>query len=311
MQATKRNRAKIIKLLLIGVLFLTVTTAAKAEPTLKDEIRVQRIDYLIENIHPSYWAKNEESIQLFCNLFIYMDDLKNQLETIEQVAIFNKYNTKWELDLKKDFNLERGFLGGYLRLYDTILSQNSTLWSLSDLKLVFTLKNGKEVTKPFSIPVPGFAEPTAKSQYIYNENFRGRVLDSYVPALKMGVITSLEYRENAFKVSFTANDNRIANGYFAFYDKDKNYVGETPPFTNWYSGEVADFLNQGKRFDITGKINNAEFGVASIQLGKRQKVSKIKYVQLCLTDGFQFAKSAVPNNYIYTSYSEMTPVVKK
>lgn len=311
MRVFNGHRTIMITFLLIGILFLSGSIGVGAELATGDTIRVKKIDYLIENIHPSYWAKNEQSIQLFCNLFIYLDDLKNQLNQIEQVAVYNKYDTKWEIDLKKDINAERGYIGGYIRLYDTILSQNSTLMSLSDLKLVFVLKNGQQSIMSFSIPAPGAAEPSLKSQYVYSENFRGRILDTYVPALKLGVITALEYRNNTFKISFTANDPRITNGYIAFYDKNKNYVGETAPFANWYSGEFAAYLNQGKRLEIAGKPNKAEFGVDGIQLGRKQKISKIRYAQLCLTDGSQFAKSAVPNNYIYTSYSEMVPVGKE
>lgn len=297
-----------IVLWLVGVLLISVgIIPVQAKTERQTELQIKSIDYLVENIPPSFFGEDKRIPSLFFSVFIYIDDLRAQLSQIKRVYILNKYQTQWEVNLR-NVNFEEGYLGGYLRFFDEFLSQNGSLIAIKDMEAVVELKNGKTVKKKFSIPAPGKLEPSSEVEFFYSPKYRGKCSHTYVSVLQAGVINDLEVVDHKFKFTFMVNDQRVTNGYFIVYDKKQNYLGQSLSFVNQYIDENADFVNNGVKFYNNGQLNTVSLSPSDIRMLNHKKISKIKYVQLCLTDGAQFKNTDKPGNYIHASYSEMVPV---
>lgn len=273
----------------------------------KDEITITQIDYLIENIHPTYWAEyNSDSERLFYNFFIYIDKLKEKIKKIKQVRIYNVYGTYWELDLQKELDLEEGYLGGICDFSDTLLTGNGSLLSLKDLKVSLLLNNGKKVEQIFSMAEPGSLNPV--KNFVYSETYRGKIAPDRILALKLGAIAAVERSGGQYSFRFTIDDARVSGGSLWLLNQAKNYIGETKKFVNPYSGEVTQFLNNGKAFYTNGTENLYQCDESQLILEDGNKVTDIKYILLHLNDGAQYADSQDPANYNYDSISELFPL---
>ena len=293
--------------LLIIMLVLNTFGAVVLSADKKAEISITQIDYLIENIHPTYWAEyNADSERLFYNFFIYIDKLKDKIKKIKQARIYNVYGTYWELNLEKELDLKEGYLGGICDFSDTLLTENGSLLALKDLKVEITLTSGRKVEQTFSIAEPGSMTPT--KGFIYSETYRGKITPDRVPALKLASIAAADRTNRRYRIRFSVNDSRVTGGSLWLLNQDKNYIGETKKFINPYSSEVSPFINDGKTFYTDGTENRFECDESQLTLEEGNKAADIKYVLVHLNDGAQYADSQDPSNYNYDSISELFPL---
>lgn len=273
------------------------------------DIEIISVDYLIENIHPSYWdgAFDPESPRLYFNIYISIKDLKENLNLLQEVRVYDMYNNFWTIDLPDQANLDLGYLGGMLFWYDKVLSKNSTLLTIKDLTIRITTTDGKIIKYPLSLAEPGAAKPSS-TKFIFAEPYRGRTSDFHTPALKLGIIQSVILNEAEIKAKFTIEDPRVANGCFQFFDEDRHFIGESPRFINSYSGEFLASLNNGNVLHLNNMENLFTLALNEIEFTDGLSAADISYIQLLLTDGGQFAETNDPTNFYYTSRSEMIPV---
>ncbi|HYH05242.1 MAG TPA: hypothetical protein VEC37_19290 [Bacillota bacterium] len=238
------------------------------------ELQIKKIDYLVENIPSSVFGEDKRIPSLFFSIFIYIDDLRTQLSQIKRVYIVNKYDTEWELNLRKHVDLEEGYLGGYMRLFDELLSQNGSLLAIKDMKVVVELRNGKQIKKTFSIPTPGNLKPSSRVEFFYSPKYRGKRSETHIPVLQSGVIKNLEAVDHKFKCTFTVKDERITNGHIIFYDKKQNYLGQSLSFVNRLIDENADFVNEGVKFHTNGQLNAVSLSPSDIRMLNHKKYQK-------------------------------------
>lgn len=294
---------------IIAVVFLTAGMAPVWAEENSGNIKIKEVDYYLENIHPSYWDEGVMAkTSLFLNVYLYIDDLKAKIDTIQNIVLCDNQGSVWKLNPKDYCNLELGYLGGSTRLYDVKMSQNASLLSIKDWKVILELKDGGKVERVFSIPAPGESQPNAKNEFAYTEKFRGAIGAGYIPALSLAKVSSKEYKNNHFKFTFSVKDRRVVNGSIVFLDKNKRYLGETVLFINGYTKENVDFVNDGQTFSNDGQTNTVHLLPADLRLEGKQKISKIKYLQVCLIDGGQFKNNQEQSNFYYQSLSELIPV---
>ena len=301
-------RRWLISLLICGMIGMGLTVTGSAATTASDGITIDEVDFLVENIHPSFWAEatDPDSARLYFDFFIYVKDLKNVINQIKQVRVYDMYDSYWTLDLNDDIDLEEGDIGGYGRWNDGVMTENGSLLAVKNLRVEIITNNDELITKEFSIPEPGTIDSFGKS-FVYCETYRGRITGDHTLALKLGIINSAKLSKNGFTAKFAVNDARVANGQFVFYDRNKDYVGETPFFLNKYSGEVIRSLNGGKNFNTSGS-NTMQIETSQIQWDDGKGPADICYALLYLRDGRQFIGTANPTNFYFVSRSEMVEV---
>ncbi|MGE5582927.1 MAG: hypothetical protein ACM3X9_10385 [Bacillota bacterium] len=302
---TNRKPSCIFKYALLLVFFTSVLFSTTMFAESAKTLQITKIDTHIENIHPSFWAgeTNPNGPRLFYDFYIYIDNLRQNIRKIKEVRIENKYGTYWIIEHKHHQNLNKGYIGGGL-WYDSTISKNGAILTLKDMKAIITLTNKTTVEEPFSIPEPGALSP-ANIDFVYCETYRGKLTKAHSPALKLGIINSAALVDNTFTINFTINDQRVANGILKFYDQNKKYVGETDDFMNPVTGEVLEFLNDGKEFYTDERANTFRINDSQIYYEKGRHSSDAHYVELVLYDGAQFASSNNPDDYLYVSRSEL------
>lgn len=297
---------KVQKLLLIFLMLaLTITLGSLGISAMEKEtvVKITKIDFYVENIHPSYWEVDDQAkTRLHYNFFIYIENLKEVIEQISSVKIYDQHNNSWTIDPKEQVNLEKGILGGKERWYNNSYTDSSSMIAIKELKAVITLVDGTKVEKSFSIPEPGSLNCT--KSYLYSEGYSGKISANHVSALKLAEITDARIKQGVLKVNFKVNDQRVSNGYLALLDKDQNYIGSSDWFTKEVSRETLSVLNKGKYFYVNNKLNTIQMLNPQLEFEEGKNLSDARYVMIYLYDGLQFDNTNNVGEFYHISISE-------
>jgi len=301
------NVKKIFFGLMTTIMLLSLGSVGVGATEKKSNIKINKIDFYVENIHPSYWdADDEAKTRLHYNFFIYIENLKEVIDQISVVKVFDQHDNSWTIDPKKQLDLEKGFVGGRERWYNYSFTDESTLIAIKDLKVVVTLVDGSEVVQSFSIPEPGMLNCT--KNYVYSEGYRGKISPNHVQALKLAEIKEAKLSKNILTVNFAVNDKRVSNGYLALLDKDKKYIGSSDWFVKEVSKEIMFALNKGKDLYINNKTNVLQLINTQIGFEEEKTISDARYVLIYLYDGLQFDNTKDAGSFYYISVSELKPI---
>ena len=306
----KTNHGIIGFLILITLFFTASITlwTTSAYSALANPITISKVEYIIENIHPTFWGDKPDSSfpRLFYNFFIYINDFKNSINNVKEVGVEDPHGIYWVINLKK--NTSYGYIGGYVRFYNTALSETGSVLAMKNIKVIIITKDGQKIEYPISLPEPGKIETSEKS-YLFVETYRGKLQNNYVQALKLGKISSAAIVDkNQLVLDFSIDDSRVFNGRVVLYDKKMNYLGESRQFIIPFSKEILSTLNKGDNFFVDNQINHLTLNESQVAFEKGGKISKVKYINLWLTDGAQFADAENPDYFNYVSRSEIFEV---
>ncbi len=284
---------------------------ALAAATGVEPLEIERFDYYIENIHPSYWAgkPNPEEPRLYITFYVYFKNLEDHIGNIEKVQIFDAFDNPWTIDLKKNTPDSLQFIGGGSSYWDNTLSSMGTVLCINEYRVVVTMKDQETLSKTFTVYEPGQKTGSTK-KFIYNEDYRGKKDDSYIAALQWGTINSVTYHNNIFDIRFTISDPRTANAKFEFFDKNKKYLGQSRWLVTSFSKEVLPSLNNGNSLATDGQPNTVQIRPGHLNLEKGKNINRTKYIVLVTKDGEQFSDSKDPDDFYYISYGEPTALQK-
>lgn len=272
-----------------------------------NDIKIRKIDYLVNSYHSSYFGLDEDSNvpRLFLNVFITIDDLSKNIKFIKEVKFTDALDNSFVINLKEQTkNIKHNFISFFY--LNNKLSEKSALLP-TKYKITITTKDGQVIEEQLSLAEPGSNTANNKS-YLYNEAYRGKVEKDYFQVLKRGTIKSAVIDNKTITVDFLVDEPRVFNGLIVFLDKKRNYIGESRFFKTAFSGEILIALNNGEAFYINNKNNQIVLNEAQITFEKGKKLANAKYVMLMLTDGAQYANSDKPDSYNYISRSQLFEV---
>ncbi|HOJ78620.1 MAG TPA: hypothetical protein PLZ08_11195 [Bacillota bacterium] len=290
--------------ILLGCLILSVWSSNVAANT---DIKISKIEYLVNSFHPSYFGLDEDSSvpRLFLNVYVTINNLNKNIKSIKEVKFTDSLDNSYVINLKEQTkNIKNDFIR--IIYVNTKLSEKSALLP-TKYKVTITTKDDQVIEEQFSVAEPGSNNANNKS-YLYNEAYRGKVDKDYFQALKMGTIKAARIENKTITIDFLVNEPRAFNGLIVFFDKKRNYIGESRLFKTAFSGEILNSLNNGEGFYINNKNNQIILTEAQINFEKGKKLSSVKYVMLMLTDGAQYANSDKPDLYDYASRSPLFEV---
>ncbi|OHD14450.1 MAG: hypothetical protein A2086_09010 [Spirochaetes bacterium GWD1_27_9] len=270
-------------------------------------LTIKKIETIIENIDYSYWNTSNSNNSLYYNFYIYYNENDIEINDIEYCKLKDMNDRNWTINLNEYFDSEDKYIGGYFRFYDNDISNNGSVLMLKDLRIIIKLKNNivnydLNIDSPTN---PNNENSNSEYLFVYNEDYKGRINKNYIYAIKRSEILNKEKKENNIKIEFIIDDKRVKTGKIWFYNKENKYSAYSKTmFVNEYSGEIANFINNGKIFNTDGNINILNIKNEEIQYKNNSKFEDITYCHIMLSDDIYDNKKHSKKDPLYRSISE-------
>lgn len=267
-------------------------------------VAVREVVVLYENIAPSFWADSgaRRDYRLFLNVWMELDVEPGGERLVREIRLHDPFGSHWSVPFEREQLGEGGTAGGWLRLYDTFMSDNGSMLPLRGMTLQIELADGAIVSRRVDVPPPAAATPDER--FLVTEEYRGELTADHAFAVERASIHSASVRGGGVRVVFGPVDRRATNGRLVLLDSARELVGETPAFYNDISREPRAFLNDGSRFRHKEE-NVVDVAFRQMRWADGRSAADAAAVYVVLRDGAQFAFTA--RNGAYTHLSRSAP----
>ncbi len=265
-------------------------------------VEIREVVALYENVAPSFWhgSSARRDYRLFLNVWIELGPSRDAAVQVRDVRLHDPFGSHWAIPFDQAGLGEQGTVGGWLRLYDTFMSDNGSMLPLRGMTLQVELADGTVVSRRLDVSPP--ASTTPDERFLVTEEYRGVLTSDHVFAIERASIRSAAVRGGTLRVVFGPIDRRATNGRLVLLDEARELVGESPSFYNDISREPRAFLNDGTR------LRHEEDNVVDIPIGQMEwadgrSAADAVAVYIILRDGAQFAFTGRSGAYTHLSRS--------
>jgi len=265
-------------------------------------VEIREVVALYENVAPSFWhgSSARRNYRLFLNVWIELDLNRDAAEQVRDVRLHDPFGSHWPIPFDRARLGEQGTVGGWLRLYDTFMSDNGSMLPLRGMTLQVELADGTIVSRTVDVPPP--ASTTSDERFLVTEEYRGDLTGDHVFAIERVPIRDASVRSGTLRVVFGPVDPRATNGRLVLLDEARELVGESPSFYNEISREPRAFLNDGTRFR-SDEENVVDIAIGQVEWADGRSAADAVAVYVVLRDGAQFAFTARSGAYTHLSRS--------
>lgn len=268
-------------------------------------VAVRDVVVLYENIAPSFWPTGSarRGYRLFLNAWVDLELEPRAARLVREIRLHDPFGSHWTIPFDPDELAGRGGVGGWLRLYDTFMSDNGSMLPLRGMTIQVELSDGRVVSHAVEVPPP--ASTTPDERFLVAEEYRGQLTAEHVFAIERASIREATVRGGVVRVVLAPVDARATNGRLVLLGDDRELVGEGPSFYNDISREPREFLNDGTRFRDDAE-NIVELRVDAIEWDDGRSLADASLVYVLVRDGAQFAFTE--RSGAYTHLSRSVPV---
>jgi hypothetical protein len=238
-----------------------------------------KVVIIFNDLSPSFWHEKplKESMHFDC----FLDDKTGVLthNCINKFSIYDSYGHKWNQTIKYD----RLRIGDWNKNFTPEFSYNGSVLLIDKYNIEITTVGGK-VYKKEIYPYKINKNIPIQAEYIYSNEYSGKVTDKYIKALNRPIITSGSLGGSEFEITFTINDKRVMNASVEFFDGNKERIGWSSLFYNEFSEQTVPFLNNGNRMNIDGKENILKLRRDDYYLIDKREVREIRKIIIYVYD---------------------------
>ncbi|MFW5744162.1 MAG: hypothetical protein ACOC2D_12875, partial [Spirochaetota bacterium] len=265
-------------------------------------VAIRDVAALYENIAPSFWSASSarREYRLFLNVWVDLELEPRAERLVDEIRLHDPFGSHWSIPFDRAELAERGGVGGWLRLFDTYMSDNGSMLPLRGMTLQVELSDGRVVSHVVDVPPP--ASSTPDERFLVSEEYRGELTADHAFAIERASIQSAAFRSGSVRVVFGPVDPRATNGRLVLLDGARELVGESPTFSNDMSREPRAFLNDGSRLR-SGHENLVELGFEQMAWQAGRSADEAVFVYVLLRDGGQFAFTGRSGEYTHASRS--------
>lgn len=291
--------------LVVGCALLPSSGAPRRPADAPAPVAVGRVVALYENIDPSFWpaTSSRRGYRIFLNVWVELELEPRAEGLVEEIRLHDPFGSHWSIPFDRGELADRGGAGGWLRLFDTYMSDNGSMLPLRGMTLQVELSDGTVVSQRVDVPPP--ASTTPDERFLVTEEYRGELTADHAFAIERASIRSAALRGGSVRVVFGPVDPRATNGRLVLLDGARELVGESPTFSNDISREPRAFLNDGSRLR-SGEENVVELELEQMVWQAGRSADEAAFVYVLLRDGGQFAFT--DRSGAYTHVSRSAPV---
>lgn len=303
LRALIRAGAGVVLLALVVGCALLPSSKATLRPTdAPAPVAVGGVVALYENIDPSFWSatSSRRGYRLFLNVWVDLELEPRAERLVEEIRLHDPFGSHWSVPFDPGGLADRGGAGGWLRLFDTYMSDNGSMLPLRGMTLQVELSDGTVVSQRVDVPPP--ASTTPDERFLVTEEYRGELTAEHAFAIERASIRSAALRGGSVRVVFGPVDPRATNGRLLLLDGARELVGESPAFSNDISRESRAFLNDGSRLR-SGEENVVELELEQMVWQAGRSADEAALVYVLLRDGGQFAFTDRSGAYTHASRS--------
>ncbi len=286
----------------VGCALLPSSSAPLRPADAPAPVAVGGVVALYENIDPSFWpaTSSRRGYRLFLNVWVDLELEPRAERLVEEIRLHDPFGSHWSIPFDRGGLADRGGAGGWLRLFDTYMSDNGSMLPLRGMTLQVELSDGTVASQRVDVPPP--ASSTPDERFLVAEEYRGELTAEHAFAIERASIRSAALRGGSLRVVFGPVDPRATNGRLVLLDGARELVGESPTFSNDISREPRAFLNDGSRLR-SGEENVVELGFERMVWQAGRSADEAAFVYVLLRDGGQFAFTDRSGAYTHASRS--------